>query len=77
MVTGTTAASSGIRLGFVAGVIAPERMQGFEKMLWRACRGNVFLRQSIIEDPIEDPLLGGEALRKSVFLIFFQVREYS
>lgn len=24
-------------------------------MLWRACRGNVFLRQAEIETPLEDP----------------------
>lgn len=24
-------------------------------MLWRACRGNVFLRQAMIEDALEDP----------------------
>jgi hypothetical protein len=24
-------------------------------MLWRACRGNVFLRQAVIETPLEDP----------------------
>ena len=24
-------------------------------MLWRACRGNVFLRQAMIESPLEDP----------------------
>lgn len=24
-------------------------------MLWRACRGNVFLRQAMIEAPLEDP----------------------
>ena len=25
-------------------------------MLWRACRGNVFLRQAEIECPLEDPV---------------------
>ena len=40
-------------------------------MLWRACRGNVFLRVAEIEDPLEDPLAGDEVL-KSVFVIFFQ-----
>lgn len=25
-------------------------------MLWRACRGNVFLRQAEIESPLEDPV---------------------
>ena len=40
---------------FVAGVISRERIPTFERMLWRVCRGNVFLRQAEIEDPLEDP----------------------
>lgn len=40
---------------FVAGVIGRERIPTFERMLWRVCRGNVFLRQAEIEDPLEDP----------------------
>lgn len=40
---------------FVAGVILRERIPAFERMLWRACRGNVFLRQAEINDPLEDP----------------------
>lgn len=40
---------------FVAGVILRERLPAFERMLWRACRGNVFLRQAMIEQPLEDP----------------------
>jgi V-type H+-transporting ATPase subunit a len=40
-------------------------------MLWRACRGNVFLRVAEIEDPLEDPHSGDEVI-KSVFVIFFQ-----
>uniref|UniRef100_A0A672Q3S6 V-type proton ATPase subunit a n=1 Tax=Sinocyclocheilus grahami TaxID=75366 RepID=A0A672Q3S6_SINGR len=40
---------------FVAGVINRERIPTFERMLWRVCRGNVFLRQTEIEDPLEDP----------------------
>lgn len=40
---------------FVAGVILRERLPAFERMLWRACRGNVFLRQAMIEAPLEDP----------------------
>ena len=43
------------RLTFVAGVIARERMPVFERVLWRACRGNVFLRQAEIMQPLEDP----------------------
>lgn len=41
---------------FVAGVINRERIPTFERMLWRVCRGNVFLRQAEIENPLEDPV---------------------
>nr|XP_061805962.1 V-type proton ATPase 116 kDa subunit a 1-like isoform X5 [Nerophis lumbriciformis] len=60
-----------LRLGFVAGVIGRERIPTFERMLWRVCRGNVFLRQAEIEDPLEDPT-SGDQVHKSVFIIFFQ-----
>ncbi|KAK7939929.1 hypothetical protein WMY93_003255 [Mugilogobius chulae] len=60
-----------LRLGFVAGVIGRERIPTFERMLWRVCRGNVFLRQAEIEDPLEDPTTS-DHVHKSVFIIFFQ-----
>ncbi|KAG9509657.1 V-type proton ATPase 116 kDa subunit a isoform 1, partial [Fragariocoptes setiger] len=60
-----------MRLGFVAGVILRERLPAFERMLWRVCRGNVFLRQAEIETPLEDPHTG-DNVYKSVFIIFFQ-----
>ncbi|XP_042199240.1 V-type proton ATPase 116 kDa subunit a1 isoform X3 [Callorhinchus milii] len=60
-----------LRLGFVAGVIKRERIPMFERMLWRVCRGNVFLRQAEIDNPLEDPVDGGQ-VDKSVFIIFFQ-----
>ena len=40
---------------FVTGVINRERVTTFERVLWRACRGNVFLRQAEILEPLEDP----------------------
>ncbi|XP_062520167.1 V-type proton ATPase 116 kDa subunit a1-like [Corticium candelabrum] len=58
-------------LGFVAGVINRERVPGFERLLWRACRGNVFLRYTEIENAMEDPVTGQE-VHKFVFIIFFQ-----
>ncbi|KAL5283020.1 unc-32.2 family protein [Megaselia abdita] len=60
-----------VQLGFVAGVILRERLPAFERMLWRACRGNVFLRQAMIENALEDPS-NGDQVYKSVFIIFFQ-----
>ncbi|KAI8423945.1 hypothetical protein MSG28_002615 [Choristoneura fumiferana] len=56
---------------FVAGVILRERIPAFERMLWRACRGNVFLRQAEIDTPLEDPS-SSDQVYKSVFIIFFQ-----
>lgn len=51
----TTLAQNRGRLGFVAGVIQRERVPGFERMLWRISRGNVFLRQCELDQPLEDP----------------------
>ncbi|XP_055525716.1 V-type proton ATPase 116 kDa subunit a 1-like [Wyeomyia smithii] len=59
------------RLGFVAGVIQREKVPGFERMLWRISRGNVFLRQAELDKPLEDPLTGGK-IYKTVFAAFFQ-----
>ncbi|CAF1118658.1 unnamed protein product [Adineta steineri] len=44
------------KLGFITGVVPRERMVAFERMLWRVCRGNVFLRQAEIPELIEDPV---------------------
>ncbi|XP_066998740.2 V-type proton ATPase 116 kDa subunit a 1 isoform X4 [Anabrus simplex] len=68
---GLRAGGQALKLGFVAGVILRERIPAFERMLWRACRGNVFLRQAEIETPLEDPS-NGDQVFKSVFIIFFQ-----
>ena len=35
------------RLGFVAGVIPQEKVSAFERVLFRATRGNMFLKQVI------------------------------
>lgn len=59
------------RLGFVAGVVPRERVPAFERMLWRISRGNVFLRQAELEQPLEDPATGNE-IYKTVFVAFFQ-----
>ncbi|KAJ9589242.1 hypothetical protein L9F63_017541 [Diploptera punctata] len=68
---GLRAGGQALKLGFVAGVILRERIPAFERMLWRACRGNVFLRQAEIETCLEEPS-NGDFVIKSVFIIFFQ-----
>lgn len=52
---GVAATQSRGRLGFVAGTIQREKIPGFERMLWRISRGNVFLRQAELEETLEDP----------------------
>lgn len=50
-----------------------ERLPAFERMLWRACRGNVFLRQAMIEAPLEDPSSVSDftfSQNRKLFIIF-------
>ena len=44
-----------IRLGFLTGVIPKDKMHSFERVLWRATRGNLYMKSSPIDEPIEDP----------------------
>uniref|UniRef100_A0A8B9FLX4 V-type proton ATPase subunit a n=1 Tax=Amazona collaria TaxID=241587 RepID=A0A8B9FLX4_9PSIT len=57
-------------MGFTAGVIRRERMIHFERLLWRACRGNVYLRYTEMDTALEDPVTVG--VKKNVFIIFYQ-----
>ncbi|XP_078529120.1 V-type proton ATPase 116 kDa subunit a 4-like [Lissotriton helveticus] len=65
-----TAAAAG-KLGFIAGVIGRERMAAFERLLWRVCRGNIYLKYGELETALEDPVTK-EEVKKNVFIIFFQ-----
>lgn len=49
-------------LRFTAGVIKRERMIPFERLLWRACRGNIYLRYTEMDTPMEDPVTVGTNL---------------
>ena len=59
-----------VRLGFITGVLLTHKTQSFERVLFRATRGNMFLKQSPIEGKLEDPATGEEA-EKTVFVVFF------
>ncbi|XP_040857954.1 V-type proton ATPase 116 kDa subunit a isoform X1 [Ochotona curzoniae] len=59
------------KLGFTAGVINRERMASFERLLWRVCRGNVYLRFTEMDTPLEDPVTR-EEIKKNIFIIFYQ-----
>ncbi|KAK4342494.1 hypothetical protein RND71_038310 [Anisodus tanguticus] len=62
--------SKQVKLGFVSGLVAREKSMAFERFLFRATRGNVFLKQVVVENPVTDPLSGSE-VEKNVFVIFF------
>nr|BAC41321.1 hypothetical protein [Lotus japonicus] len=62
--------SKQIKLGFLAGLVPREKSMTFERILFRATRGNVFLRQTAVEDPVTDPV-SGEKTEKNVFVVFY------
>ncbi|KVH88978.1 ATPase, V0 complex, subunit 116kDa [Cynara cardunculus var. scolymus] len=59
-----------VKLGFLAGLVPKEKTMAFERILFRATRGNVFLRQATVEEAVTDPS-SGEKVLKNVFLVFF------
>ena len=65
---------SGMNIGFVAGVIARDRVASFERILWRTLRGNLYMNQSEIPDPLIDPT-NNEPVTKNVFVIFAHGKE--
>ncbi|TMS37744.1 hypothetical protein L596_004616 [Steinernema carpocapsae] len=56
-------------IGFSVGVINRDRVNAFERILWRACRRTAFLRYSEIEEELTHPETG-EKVNKTVFIIF-------
>ena len=58
------------RLGYVTGVLDRKRLQAFERVLFRATRGNMYMRSAPIMQQVRDPKTG-ELMHKSVFIIFF------
>ncbi|XP_071733675.1 V-type proton ATPase subunit a3-like [Rutidosis leptorrhynchoides] len=59
-----------VKLGFLTGLVPKGRALAFERILFRATRGNVFLRQSSVEEAVVDPN-SGEKVEKNVFVVFF------
>ncbi|TXG48179.1 hypothetical protein EZV62_027473 [Acer yangbiense] len=53
-----TESSNHVKLGYVGGLVPREKSMAFERILFRATRGNVFLKQSVVEQPVTDPVCG-------------------
>ena len=62
--------SKQVRLGFITGLVPKAKAATFERILFRATRGNMFLRQEDVEEPVTDPA-SGEKVEKVVFVVFF------
>jgi V-type H+-transporting ATPase subunit a len=63
-----------MNIGFVAGVIPRDRVAAFERILWRTLRGNLYMNQSEIPEPLIDPT-NNEEVNKNVFVIFAHGKE--
>ncbi|XP_068646108.1 V-type proton ATPase subunit a3-like [Aristolochia californica] len=62
--------SKQVKLGFISGLVPKEKSIAFERILFRATRGNLYLKQSVIEEPVLDPA-SGEKVEKNVFVVFY------
>uniref|UniRef100_A0A670Z1U8 V-type proton ATPase subunit a n=1 Tax=Pseudonaja textilis TaxID=8673 RepID=A0A670Z1U8_PSETE len=58
------------KLGFISGLVNRAKVEAFEKMLWRVCRGNTIVSYSEVEECLEDPDTG-ELTKCFVFLISY------
>ena len=58
-----------MRLGFVAGTIGEDKLHAFERLLFRATRGNMFLKFASV-GTVVDPTTT-EKVEKAVFVVFF------
>ncbi|KAK9942683.1 hypothetical protein M0R45_008336 [Rubus argutus] len=66
----STDPSKQVKLGFLTGLVPRGKSLAFERILFRATRGNVFLRQAVVEEPVTDPV-SGEKIEKNVFAVFY------
>ncbi|XP_016137352.1 V-type proton ATPase 116 kDa subunit a-like, partial [Sinocyclocheilus grahami] len=60
----------GAKLGFISGLIQSVKIEAFERMLWRVCKGYTILNYSEVDGLLEDPDTG-EPTRSVVFLISY------
>ncbi|XP_009617904.1 V-type proton ATPase subunit a1-like [Nicotiana tomentosiformis] len=59
---------SGVR--FISGIICKSKVLQFERMLFRATRGNMLFHQAVADEEILDPT-SNEMVEKIVFVVFF------
>lgn len=60
----------GAKLGFISGLIQRVKIEAFERMLWRVCKGYTILSYAEVEEYLENPDTG-EPTKCVVFLISY------
>ncbi|GAB4859248.1 V-type proton ATPase subunit a1 [Ancistrocladus abbreviatus] len=58
------------RVRFISGIISKSKVLRFERMLFRATRGNMLFNQATANEHIKDPT-STEMVEKTVFVVFF------
>uniref|UniRef100_A0A8R1I515 V-type proton ATPase subunit a n=1 Tax=Caenorhabditis japonica TaxID=281687 RepID=A0A8R1I515_CAEJA len=57
-------------VNYLVGIISRQRLNTFERVLWRACHHTAYIRSSDIEEELEES--NGEKVHKSVFIVFLK-----
>ncbi|ONK77025.1 uncharacterized protein A4U43_C02F2330 [Asparagus officinalis] len=57
-------------LRFISGIICKSKSMQFERMLFRATRGNMFFNHAPADGHVVDPV-SGEMVEKTIFVVFF------
>jgi V-type H+-transporting ATPase subunit a len=65
-----TDASKQVKLGSLSGLVPKEKAMAFERILFRATRGNILLRQESVDELVTDPQ-SGEKVSKNTFVVFY------
>jgi len=68
---GPSARDMDMRFSSITGVVSTEEKARFERMIFRATRGNCYVRFAPIKQPITDPE-SGQLVEKCVFIVFFK-----
>mmetsp|Transcript_6404 Transcript_6404/g.10091 ORF Transcript_6404/g.10091 Transcript_6404/m.10091 type:complete len:883 (-) Transcript_6404:1378-4026(-) len=69
-----TDAASHLRFRFISGVVNSEDRNRFERMVFRSTRGNCLMQFYDTDETTVDDLSPGDAVKKEVFIIFFQAQ---
>lgn len=71
----STDLSKQVKLGSVSGLVPREKSMAFERILFRATRGNLFLKQAVVEDSVTDPVSGEKV--NSATLLLLQILSFN